>query len=176
MNNEQHQGDDWLVFQYLAGELSVSEVDQFESRLAEDLPLQEAVAREVELTGAVAAAFDATAEPAVKAVGAESRGWRWIVIATAVCVTVVASIYVVDRAFREQAYDPPAPATDEFAAAWTQTMDHWPPGVVDMELNGDIEADSGAEVIASIATPDWMRIGVVGLSDKDTDGDLLKEM
>lgn len=174
MNNEQHQGDDWLVFQYLAGELSVSEVDQFESRLAEDLPLQEAVAREVELTGAVAAAFDATAEPAVKAVGAESRSSRWIVIATAVCVTVVASIYVVDRAFREQAYDPPA--TDEFAAAWTQTMDHWPPGVVDMELNGDIEADSGAEVIASIATPDWMRIGVVGLSDKDTNGDLLKEM
>ncbi len=174
MNNEQYQGDDWLVFQYLAGELSVSEVDQFESRLAEDLPLQEAVAREVELTGAVAAAFDATAEPAVKVVGAESRSWRWVVIATAVCVTVVASIYFVARADREQAYDPRA--TDEFAAAWTQTMDHWPPGVVDMELNGDIEADSGAEVIASIATPDWMRIGVVGLSDKDTDGDLLKEM
>lgn len=45
---------DWLAFCYAAGELSPQEAARFESRLATEQPLREALARAVELTQVVA--------------------------------------------------------------------------------------------------------------------------
>jgi ferric-dicitrate binding protein FerR (iron transport regulator) len=45
----------WLAFRYVAGEMSLDETESFERRLDGDQEAREAVARAVELTGAVAA-------------------------------------------------------------------------------------------------------------------------
>jgi ferric-dicitrate binding protein FerR (iron transport regulator) len=44
---------DWLAFQYVAGELTADEEEQFERRLAEDQTAREAVERAVELKEAI---------------------------------------------------------------------------------------------------------------------------
>jgi anti-sigma factor RsiW len=180
MSSEQIQNNDWLAFQYIAGELPASDVMQFESCLADDLELQEAVARQVELTSAVASAFSSSEPgvnaPAVETAKATSRLPHWIGIAAALCVAIWAALFLGSRPNApsdQQATDMPPVATDEFAAAWTQTMDNWPADVVDIEVAGDVESD--LEDLASIATPDWMRVGMAGLTDEDM-GDLLKEM
>jgi hypothetical protein len=46
---------DWLAFRYVAGEMAVEEAEAFEGRLDQDQEAREAVARVVELAGAVAA-------------------------------------------------------------------------------------------------------------------------
>ena len=45
----------WLAFRYVAGELAPDEAESFEHCLDQDQEAREAVARAVELTGAVAA-------------------------------------------------------------------------------------------------------------------------
>jgi ferric-dicitrate binding protein FerR (iron transport regulator) len=45
----------WLAFRYVAGEMTVEEAEAFEGRLDQDQQAREAVARVVELAGAVAA-------------------------------------------------------------------------------------------------------------------------
>src|SRR5882724_11426732 len=57
MTNDINNNDlDWLAFCYAAGELESAEAEQFESRLADDQPAREALARAVELCQTVTAA------------------------------------------------------------------------------------------------------------------------
>ncbi len=54
MNEQSHDDLDWLAFRYVAAEMSAEEAARFEQRLGEDQECCEAVARAVELAGAVA--------------------------------------------------------------------------------------------------------------------------
>lgn len=56
MTTDNNNDLDWLAFSYAAGELTPTEAEQFELRLADDQPAREALARAVELCQVVAAA------------------------------------------------------------------------------------------------------------------------
>jgi anti-sigma factor RsiW len=106
-NHETHGGSrsdlDWLAFQYIAGELSVDDEEQFEARLSTEPAVGEAVARVVALGEAVCRTFaDATSEstpdcPAIRSTASGSRelaiqpgfGAKFSVL-TATCVIVAA--------------------------------------------------------------------------------------
>lgn len=55
-HHNNHEELSWLAFRYVAGELTVTEAEQFEERLGTDQAAREAVAQSVELYRAVAAA------------------------------------------------------------------------------------------------------------------------
>lgn len=101
--NHETQGEgrsdlDWLAFQYVAGELSVEDEEQFETRLATEPEVAEAVANAVVLGEAVSSVFSGAAVESVRT--AESRPWgvtadrssvgRTVSVATAACVVVAA--------------------------------------------------------------------------------------
>ena len=94
---------DWLAFQYVAGELSTDEEEQFETRLAVEAEVAEAVARAVALGESVSLAFAvASDEPAddsrtvrpqthvSRALRSQSVAGRTVSVLTAACVIVAA--------------------------------------------------------------------------------------
>jgi len=133
---------DWSAFCYAAGEMSPAEATAFEDRLADSQPAREALARAVELAGAVAAAE--TLEPVVLAgagpvyLGRSLWGRRltWMAVGAAASLLVAAVISgplsglsSVSGLFRGRANSPLAEREDhksaarsrELAAAWSQT-------------------------------------------------------
>lgn len=88
---------DWLAFRYIAGELSASEADAFETRMADDQQAREAVARAVGLAFTLAAAGPRTPEPCpadarTAEAGRHGRMARlaaWLTVAAAACLAGV---------------------------------------------------------------------------------------
>lgn len=136
----------WQCFRYIAGELTPDEVVDFEQALADDQSLREALATEVELVQAVAAA-EATrmiglgsVREAVSGSGDGKRAWtgrvRWMAVGAALSLSLVL-LWQADRwlpAVARQA-DPvaavpaiadPAPldaASPQLALAWSAARD-----------------------------------------------------
>jgi anti-sigma factor RsiW len=181
MNHDNIRQLDWQAFLYIAGELSEAERAEFESVLGTDPRVCEAVARQVELTGAVAAAFEPVVSPQAAANRTVSRSgllWR-ISIGLAACVAIVASVlYSLNG---KSGANPEVPvaetsaaAAEQLATAWSHTVDHWP--LTDDAIAATAETDTApaAEGIAEVATPDWMGIAIEGLIEEGIE--LPKEM
>jgi anti-sigma factor RsiW len=180
MTDENIEQLDWLAFLYIAGELSEAERAEFELRLADDPRACEAVARQVELTGAVAAAFDPVISPPVATHTKASRGgllWR-MSIGVAACVAVAAFVYFLNGKAGPNSDDPvaetPAAATEQLATAWSQTVENWPLVDDPVAAMADTEIAPSADGITDVATPDWMRVAIEGLIAEGVD--LPKEM
>jgi len=175
---------DWRAFEYLSGELSPDDIESFERALANDQPTREALARQVELTGAVRAAFEietAASERAAKVERptAPRGGWRqwalWTCLTAAACVAVAVFVHglgsgagdssvVADNAVADNAVADNAPPTEakqvDLALAWSQSRSDL--------LEGDELAYGTAELDGT--EPD----GTATLDDKSI-GDSLRE-
>ena len=107
---------DWLAFRYVAGELNETEAAQFEECLAIDQSAREAVARNVELTGALVTILSQTADrpvPTVESSG--SRVWnaksvnqvarrsRWGLLTSVAALALLASGLLWQRTQRSNA-------------------------------------------------------------------------
>lgn len=86
---------DWLAFRYVSNEMSASEILDFEGRLIDELPAQEAVARAVEMTHAVVSAMEPSAVPSKPVAARGRRQLWWAVAATSAAVAAVfASFFI----------------------------------------------------------------------------------
>ena len=142
MRHEEPDDLDWLAFCYIADELSLDEAAAFENRLADDQAAREAVARAVELAGAVAVVGAEDLDRATPA--SVVRGaWRrrslagrvgWTAITAAACLVVLVLAYRHDRGIGPVASSPQeAPGgghvgisdgvPDELAIVWSQTRE-----------------------------------------------------
>lgn len=96
MSSTEHDYD-WLAFLYAVGEMSATESLAFEQQLAEDQSAREALARAVQLAGAVRSACRPM--PVVRASSATGRSWLAVVgvCAAAALVLVATSVGFFDR-------------------------------------------------------------------------------
>lgn len=183
-----HKQDElaWLAFQYVAGDFSAAESEQFEERLATDQAAREAVAEAVELFHAVCAAE--AAEPAYSqqqpgvAIAARQRStWSqkmvWISTGAAAAVALVAGVLTMNH------WGGFSPANNErnVAAVSPALADAW--SAVRNEYAGEESHSVSASAVLTEAelalaeedlalsteAPSWMTAGVLGLSGKMLD-------
>jgi hypothetical protein len=192
-----HNELDWTAFCYAAGELSASEADAFEVRLADDQAAREALARAVELSQAVAAAE--TMEPVSVGRSGRSRGdvkpWGkrlvWMAIGSAASLLVAALVSQLSGWLGQSVVGDDG----RLAAAWSQTRqelsvasdaDLWYLNHLDhsdhldavdrtaVGVNGAaVEVtipDVNNEELDLIATPDWLTAAVRGTVEMPDDG------
>jgi hypothetical protein len=178
---------DWLAFQYVAGEMSAVEADEFERRLAYDQAARDAVAWIVELTQATAQVtaqawdklpMDAGAAARVERRKHSSRRWlrqpTWV--SWCVAVGLLAALLVVN-AWRSPATsdrEEPGPVAGgvderELALAWVRTRLNLQPDVEWGELvkGDDRVADlalAAVDTDSDIEMPSWMLSAVAGVA------------
>src|SRR4051812_38750323 len=116
---------DWLAFCYAAGELHQAEAEAFETRLAEEQPVREALARAVELTQTVAAAESQCGDfvvPAAHSRGEWSTRLSWMAIGGLAAV-LLALLWsgVVGPTMRTTQHRLLAQSQQSLATAWSQT-------------------------------------------------------
>lgn len=180
--SEKHISDDqvsdkqseleWLAFQYLADELSPSERDEFETRLANEQGAREAVARSVELTQTIAVAHRSEQVVSKSHADKAVSSWRrvaWLATSVACCLALV----LVYRSSKV----PDTKSTDyvpiaDLASAWVETVDEF--GSSESHELTAIGAYDGFEMPVEDApenelldTPSWMFAAVEGLADSD---------
>ncbi|WP_425618845.1 hypothetical protein NA78x_002561 [Anatilimnocola sp. NA78] len=169
----------WLAFRYVAGELSPTEVEQFEERMAVDQAAREALAQSVELYHAIAAAeasvITAVAKQPVVSLPARDRSQHlaWLVAGmSAAAVLVMAG-------WNAGWFGPAAPlagnnnvahVTAALAVAWTEMQADATAG--DDESGDDELALHEAllqEEVLSISTeaPSWMTAAVLGIAGNE---------
>jgi hypothetical protein len=147
VNPERHDDLDWLAFRYVADELAPDKAAAFEERLAHDPEACNAVARAVELIGAIAGAgceAPTATRPRVSVVvagpqraadRARSRWLVWVAVAAAAVLAVAVSLpwlgsdksgsqpveraVAPDEGFPDANEDSPA----ELALLWSETRD-----------------------------------------------------
>jgi hypothetical protein len=176
MNPMECEELDWLAFRYVAGELDSDEQADFERRLAQDQAACEAVAKAVELTGAIRA-VEATSLPPVQLAGVPSRRWS---LRMAACLSACAAILLIvyfqfslPTESGPTVRSDPSSVTDktELAVVWSeiraelgdQENDTWAwSEVIDL---GD--SASAADDTDSLITPDWMFSAAIAA---ETDG------
>lgn len=184
MTNEnlEREERDWIAFQYVAGELSAEEASEFESRLAYDSSVCEAVVRAVELVEVTALAESQAARCThsqntglqLAATASEVWGWRtaWMACGAAACLALVLlrPVTPLRIASSEDWSSPGAPSfasiSPELAKKWAETRDRRDfTDIVD--LSDASTSQLLEEAIPSddqISTPTWMLTAVQGLS------------
>lgn len=88
---------DWLAFRYVSNEMTAAEVLDFEGRLIDELPAQEAVARAVEMTHAVVSAMEPAVAPAKPVATTGRRQLWWAVAATSAAVAAVCASFFIGQ-------------------------------------------------------------------------------
>lgn len=177
LNNEQDELT-WLAFQYVAGEFSPAEADEFEGRLAGDQSAREAVAQAVELFHAVCAVE--AAEPVVALATRGSRRtvavpaivWRVaLAIAAAVLLAVTLNFNLLNRSSPDSKNV--ASVTPALADAWSAVRadfssdEQAAQSVAASAVLTDTELALAEEDLAlSTDAPSWMTAAVLGLSGK----------
>jgi hypothetical protein len=166
---------DWQAFAYAAGELSAAEAEAFESRLCDEQPAREALARAVELTQIVAAA-ESQAEicvtPATRAAFDWNRRLSWMAVG-GVAALLLAMLWsgVVGPTWHSAQRRMGATANYQLAMAWNETHREMT-GIREAALwVGDADDDSSsvnadAEAIAD--APTWMTAAVFSVP-RDSD-------
>jgi len=102
MNQEATDRLHWQAFQYVSGELTASEAESFERRLADDQLAREAVAGAVEICEGVLAVGEEFAVAAERVVpAARSSSWlrpaAWMALGAAACLAFVGTWYLFAR-------------------------------------------------------------------------------
>src|SRR5689334_18762975 len=116
---------DWLAFCYAAGELNAAEAEAFESRLSDEQPAREALARAVELTQTVAAAEAQSGDLVVPAARAKTD-WNsrlsWMAIG-GLASLLLALLWsgVIGPSVRTAQHSFHAQSQQSLASAWYQT-------------------------------------------------------
>jgi hypothetical protein len=177
---------DWLAFCYAAGEMSASDAEAFEARLATDQSAREALARAVELSETVATAESLGAVVAVSrrpAVWSRRLGWiprlGWMAMGSAASLLVALLWSGVGRWSGEAS--PPPRDHSQLAAAWTQTRqelaendsDLWYLKHLALSETSDAAASfhgGDADLLESV-TPDWLTAAVETYPSQPTDAD-----
>lgn len=175
MNPEQREQLHWLAFRYLAGELPRHEHDDFEQRLAHDAEASDAVARMVELTGAVRAAHQTAPVPVHPLRRRRLR--RWFTAVACAWASLLAAVaghwFLQDHEVAPAGRTPPGSNRGaELAVVWnatrlelgTRESENWnsaQPASADWPL--------AAEAAAAVSVPDWMLAAVVAL-EADPEG------
>jgi hypothetical protein len=175
-----HTNDlDWLAFSYAAGELTPTEAEQFELRLADDQLAREALARAVELCQVVTAAETQTGNyvtPAAKTQVAWNDRLSWMAIG-GLASLLVALLWtgVVGPTWHTAQLH--SFSKRNLAFAWTETRSeiasvreagYWPavPNAADDENFTAIAFDDSTD-----DAPSWMTAAVLGSSPADTAAD-----
>jgi hypothetical protein len=169
--NEHTQNElDWTAFCYAAGELSPSEVEQFEARLAGGQAAREALARAVELTQAVAAA-EIHGEMLVAPAARSGIDWNtrlsWMAIGGLAAV-LVAMLWsgVIGPTWTTAQRKYNAASRQELAMAWNTTRREvreiglWPATESDDEMGTD-----SIDEFAVADSPSWMTAALFGQAD-----------
>ena len=180
---------DWSAFCYAAGELSPTEAEQFETRLADDQSVREALTRAVELTQTVAAAESQADQfqddrfqdkrlvvPARRAVAEWSTRLSWMAMGGLASVAIA---LVWAGVVGHSSSSGPSDNQLALATAWTQTRAEiaqakedglWLPptwlfGEADEEL---LAMNDTSDESALSETPSWMTAAVFGLAGEAT--------
>jgi anti-sigma factor RsiW len=179
---------DWLAFQYVAGELSTEDEQQFETRLAAKPEVAEAVARAMTLGETVSLVFAAefnelagdsrTVRRHAK-VSRESVAGRTVSVLTAACVIAAALLisFRRDEASQRIAHEQtPVTSTETPADVSSLLLQTWTDARESIAaLDGDVVTESAATDLsdsrADLAgdVPDWMFV-VVELSYRSEPG------
>ena len=177
---------DWLAFCYAADEMSASDAEAFEARLAIDQSAREALARAVELSEAVATAESLGAVVAVdRRPAVWSRRLGWMAMGSAASLLVALLWSSASRWSGEPS--PPPRDHSQLAAAWTQTRQELAENDSDLWflkhlalsetsdapafLSDDRAVNGGdAELLESV-TPDWLTAAVETYPGQPTDAD-----
>jgi anti-sigma-K factor RskA len=168
----------WRAFQYVAGELSATDADLFEERLADDQSAREAVAQAVALFHTVCAVE--AAEPAVALAGQGSRRavavpaivWRGaLAVAAAILLAITLNLNLFNRSTPESKNV--AAVTPALADAWSALRadfasdENASQSVAASAVLTDAELAIAEEDLAvSTDAPSWMTAAVLGLSGK----------
>jgi anti-sigma-K factor RskA len=166
----------WQAFQYVAGELSATDADLFEERLADDQAAREAVAHAVALFHTVCAV-----EAAEPVVAVRERTSRRAVLVPAIALALAAAILLaVSLNFNLFNHSSPeaknvAAVTPALADAWSSVRadfasdEHASQSVSASAVLTDTELAIAEEDLAiSTDAPSWMTAAVLGLSGKST--------
>jgi hypothetical protein len=192
MNHQSHNDNlHWTAFRYIADELIAEEVVAFEILLADHQDARDALARVVQLTGAMAAANPpsyATVKPSAKSLEASVRR-GWLVAAIAISCLILLSVLAV-RAWlpapdsRRHLADSPSmndSAADSNSSGVGHLVSLWASADAstispdDAEVGGESESDgepSEAQRFADngqsreLTVPDWLVIAVSNESDE----------
>lgn len=162
----------WQAFQYVAGELSATDADLFEERLADDQAAREAVAQAVALFHTVCAV-----EAAEPVVAVRERASRRAVLVPAIALAVAAAILLAVslnfNLFNRSSPDSKnvAAVTPALADAWSAVRadfasdEHASQAVSASAVLADTELAIAEEDLAlSTDAPSWMTAAVLGLS------------
>ncbi len=177
MKTKFHDDLDWFAFLYVSNELNDQERQQFEELLSDDQAAREAVARSVELTTTVAAAYRVSV-----AVGSSPHWLRnagLIALGAAACLFLV---FLVGRFGADSVATRPTAEPDsshELAILWSETREGWTDdeasgsqlSVVDETNDGWAETENGDDSDDAISTPSWMLVAVSDLSEELTEED-----
>ena len=168
MNSKTPQELDWLAFQYVADELSAPDRAAFEERLETDQAAREAVARGVELSLAVQAAYreDALGVAARdRLIGKSSRGWWSVAVAACALLALIAVSQFTRNA--GEAWRRAGTNDEQLAIAWSETRAVLPTSAIlsvddDNTLLDDDLLAMRVDEEAVVALPTWM---VAAVSD-----------
>ena len=177
----------WRAFQYVSGDLSPAESDDFERCLADDQDAREAVAQAVELGTTLASALEHPVVVATRSTKSHSLRWArrlaWMGAGAAVCLVLLVPLSRLAPSRAELALNFPSSAeTGQLALVWAQAHSHDQAGdalaPADVAGNGpgdgvggemaDMESDSPRFSIDMddgdrLAAPSWMLTAVEGL-------------
>jgi anti-sigma-K factor RskA len=171
-HHEQNEELSWLAFRYVAGDLTVAEVEEFEERLAIDQSAREAVAQSVELYHAIAAVEASVAAQPVMIARRFTSTWSqriaWLTTgAAAAAVLAVACWNVVGRVPSPQAKPGVSP---DLATAWTavradlaQADEPVRPMIAELS-DAELAAIADDDLVLPMDSPSWMTAAVQSLA------------
>jgi len=186
-----------LALRYIGGELSRSEAEAFESRMAEDQSAREAVARMVDLTAAVRSVEESGAGSENKVAAARTaahNAWLrpagWLTLAAAACCAAVVAYQAILSGSADQASVGKSPASaasnqDDEALLWAMLredpelqplvrldvpqQDGWEVAERD-EGQGLDDSETSFTSASQWEPPDWMLVGISGLKHDMNEG------
>ncbi len=178
MNQDMHKEQDeltWQAFRYVAGELSIAEVEQFEELLAVDQGAREAVAQLVELYQAVIAAEESA--PVIACVSVAARpNYKWTHNLAWLASGAAAAAILIVAGWKAGWLDADLNANRTVASVSPALADAWTAMQADL---AQAEDESGSEETSrpmslddeelafSTEAPSWMTAAVLGLSGRE---------
>lgn len=172
-NNQQEL--DWLAFSYAAGELEISDREQFEARLAADQGAREALARAVELCQTVSAVEAQCGEHVTVAAHAQiawNQRLSWMAVGgLASLLIAVLWTGVVGPAWQSANRHFRSFSQQNLASAWTETRTeianvreagYWP-SLSTTEADDDVSGISALDENLLEDAPSWMTAAVFSL-------------
>jgi len=161
MSSENDDQLNWLAMQYVLGEMSESDSNAFEDRLADDLAACEAVARasRMRLVLRAALAEPKTAVRVTQNVAASSRR-SWLVVGTtavAVCLFLGTTFLLLNGNNSKLARLSRANGSD---GAVAELFSRWQAGTTAAEMEPVDSDDDLQEPLADVAVPEWLLAGL----------------